>query len=255
MLFLLSILIGASIGMLGMGGVFLTPVLIVVMGLPISTAMGTALATFIGTGLLGSYLYYRQGNVKWFAALLLGGTSTIGAILGSNFNLFLSKVKLKVGLAVFLAMIGIFTIIREKFDVLQTDWSLNLTGISNKLIFSLIGINIGFASGLLGVGGPVLLVPILVVLGWPMLIAVGVSQVVSVFSAVAGSISYLLHGKVELWLAFWALSGELLGVISGGYLAHQIEGRKLKLVLGSMLIGLSIYFVSDYLRFFFVRCL
>lgn len=229
--------------MLGMGGIFLTPVLILTLDLPISVAMGTALITFIGTGLLGSYIYHRQGSINWPAALLLGCASIIGALFGSQLNLALSQTWLEIILAVFLAVMGIFTIFKDRLVAQGMDWQLELEGRFGKLIFFTLGISVGLASGLLGVGGPVLLVPILIFLGWPMLVAVGVSQVVSVFAALAGTVGYLVNGRIELLVAALALTGELLGVFSGGYLAHRLDGKKLKLILGSALVGLSVYFV------------
>ncbi len=240
-LFFLSVIIGVSIGMLGMGGVFLTPVLLLLLDLPISTAMGTALFTFIGTGLLGTYIYQREGNVDWSAAILLGMMSVLGAVLGSNINFALSQEVLQLALSIFLAAIGVFALLREHFTLLQRGLLVKPVNFRGRLLFSLLGVKVGLISGLLGVGGPVLLVPILVALGWPMLLSVGVSQVVSVFSAVSGATSYLLQGRVELMIAIIALSGELMGVFCGGFVAHRIEGRKLKIILGLALIGLSIY--------------
>ncbi|MCK8817936.1 sulfite exporter TauE/SafE family protein [Natroniella sulfidigena] len=242
-LFICSILIGLSIGMIGMGGVFLTPTLILLLELPISTAMGTSLATFIGTGLLGSYIYHQEGNINWSAALLLGSTSIIGAIIGSQLNLAISEKVLQSILAIFLALVGLSILSREKFPILNSNYSSQLTTKLNKVTFSLLGVSVGITSGLLGVGGPVLLVPILVLLGWPMLTAVGVSQVVSVFAAVSGTTNYLLADNVKIRLAILLLTGELIGVLNGGYLAHRLNNKYLKLILSCSLIGLSIYFL------------
>ncbi|WP_408955043.1 sulfite exporter TauE/SafE family protein [Natroniella sp. ANB-PHB2] len=242
-LFICSILIGLSIGMIGIGGVFLTPTLILLLELPISTAMGTSLATFIGTGLLGSYIYHQEGNIDWPAALLLGSTSIVGAIIGSQINLAISEEILQLILAIFLALVGFSIFLRKKLPILNSNYSPQLTTKLNKITFSLLGVSVGIISGLLGVGGPVLLVPILILLGWPMLTAVGVSQVVSIFAAVSGTINYLLTGNVRIRLATLILTGELIGVLSGGYLAHRLNNKHLKLILSCSLIGLSIYFL------------
>ncbi|MCZ3366966.1 TSUP family transporter [Methanobacterium veterum] len=53
----------------------------------------------------------------------------------------------------------------------------------------------GIASGLLGIGGGVVLVPIMVViLGFKMIDAVGTSSLMIVFTSVGGIISYILNG-------------------------------------------------------------
>ncbi len=235
----LSLIVGFSIGMIGVGGIFLTPILILLTDLEMSTAMGTALITFIGTGLLGSYIYQQEGNINWNFVLYLAPSSILGAVIGSNLNLALKETTLEMILAIFLMLMAIIIFSKSRKKAIKIKDKQDF----NKVFYLAIGFITGLASGLFGVGGPVLMVPLLSALGWPILMAVGVSQVISVFSAISGSFNYLLNERVEFVLAFIILLAELIGVFFGGKLAHKINKNYLIIILCFMLFGLGIYFI------------
>ena len=65
LLFLVAVLVGGLIGTVGVGGILLIPALNVLAGLSTHTAMGTALFSFIFTGLLGTWLFWRHGSIDW----------------------------------------------------------------------------------------------------------------------------------------------------------------------------------------------
>ncbi len=239
-----SVLVGFSIGMMGMGGVFLTPALILIMDLSLSEIMGTVLLSFTATGMMGSLMYHRRGNINWSAALLLGSFSALGSIFGASTNLALDEEILKTILGLFLAAIGVFTLLRHKFSLPVNGFNNIESKVLPVIIFSLTGIIVGFASGLLGVGGPVLLVPLLVAAGWPILLAVGVSQVVSVFASLAGAAGYLQAGNLSFLLALWLAGGQLIGVVCGSISAHSLPENKIKILLGTALIFLGFYFAA-----------
>ncbi len=234
----LSSIVGFSIGMMGVGGIFLTPILILFTDLAISTAMGTALFTFIGTGLLGSYIYQQEGNINWNFVLYLAPGSILGAISGSNLNLALTEATLELILAVFLMLMAVIIFSKQSKKSIKIRDKKDF----NKLFYLAIGFITGLASGLFGVGGPVLMVPLLSALGWPILMAVGVSQVISVFSAISGSFNYIVNGRINFTLAFIILAAELVGVFFGGKLAHKINKDYLIVILCFMLFSLGIYF-------------
>ncbi len=233
--------IGFSIGMLGVGGVFLTPVLILTANLDISSAMGTALPTFMGTGLLGSYIYHREGNIKWGYVVYLVPFSILGSLIGSNLNLTIKRSTLEIILGIFLIFMSILIYINNN----TTSLSFNKKNNFSPVFYMGIGLLTGFSAGLFGVGGPVLMVPVLNFLGWPLLYAVGVSQVVSFFAALFGSINYFINGKTVVSVAVFVLAAEMVGVWGGGKAAHRIDKKWLVVFLCLVLAVLGIYFMRS----------
>ena len=158
--------------------------------------------------------------------------------------MFLSPEVLEKFLAVFLALIAVLCILREKFKDKKRNFLIIKQKKRRILIQILIGLLTGVISGLIGVGGPVLMVPVLVFGGWPILKAVGVSQVLSVFASFSGTLNYLQAGHLSYSVALISLFGQLLGITAGSKVAHQLGGDKLKLILIFMLFILSIYFMN-----------
>ena len=110
-----------------------------------------------------------------------------------------------------------------------------------QIVLAGLGFVLGVASGLLGIGGPVLAVPALVLIGVPMLLAVAVAQVQSIFIAAFATAGYAAQGNVILPLAVVIGTPLLLGVIMGWKIAHMIDPEKLKVALGFVLLGVGPY--------------
>ncbi len=99
-----------------------------------------------------------------------------------------------------------------------------------------IGIFIGTMSGFFGIGGGMILVPILLVLGFDIKDAIGISIVQMVFSSIYGS--YLNHKKGQLVIGegiFVGLGGFLGGYI-GGYVTSYISNEVLQFTFFGLLL-------------------
>lgn len=100
----------------------------------------------------------------------------------------------------------------------------------------LVGIFIGTMSGFFGIGGGMILVPILLVLGFDVKIAIGISIIQMVFSSIYGS--YLNHKKGSLIIGegiFVGLGGFLGGYI-GGYVTHFLSDTMLQFTFFALLL-------------------
>lgn len=99
----------------------------------------------------------------------------------------------------------------------------------------LVGIFIGTMSGFFGIGGGMILVPILLVLGFDIKVAIGISIIQMVFSSVYGS--YLNHKKGSLIVGegiFVGLGGFVGGYI-GGYVTEYIADSILQFTFFALL--------------------
>ena len=112
-----------------------------------------------------------------------------------------------------------------------------------ELIF--VGIFIGTMSGFFGIGGGMILVPILLALGFGIKDAIGISIVQMVFSSIYGS--YLNHKKGSLIIGegIFAGLGGFVGGYIGGYVTHFIPDSVLQFTfLGLLLFALFRLFFS-----------
>ena len=113
------------------------------------------------------------------------------------------------------------------------------------LIFLVIGLLAGVASGLFGVGGGVVIVPALVYLaGFNQHTATGTSLAVLLPPiGLAATLEFYRHGNVNIMAAILIAAGVFVGAYFGSYLAHKIEGPQLRLLFGVFLCCLSIYLI------------
>ena len=104
-----------------------------------------------------------------------------------------------------------------------------------------IGLGVGLPGGLLGVGGPVLAVPLMIVVGVPMLLAVALAQVQSVFIAAFATWGYALQGAIDWWLAVLVGVPLLVGTLLGWWIAQRVAPERLRGALAWVLMGLGLY--------------
>jgi uncharacterized membrane protein YfcA len=99
-----------------------------------------------------------------------------------------------------------------------------------------VGAAAGFGSGFTGAGGPLFSVPLMVILGFAPLSAIGTSQVLQVFSAASGTLANLQFGDIQWQIVGLITGGELAGVMAGAWLAHSVSTLVLKRLAASALL-------------------
>ena len=114
-----------------------------------------------------------------------------------------------------------------------------------EIILVLVGILVGTLSGFFGIGGGMILIPILLLLGIDIKTAIGISIVQMVFSSFFGS--YLNHKKGSLILGegVWVGIGGFVGGAIGAYISNLVPDRILQyLFLGLLFFALYRLFYS-----------
>jgi uncharacterized membrane protein YfcA len=114
---------------------------------------------------------------------------------------------------------------------------------AKRMVLLAVGAVAGFGSGLTGVGGPALSVPLMVLLGFPALVAIGVSQVIQIVAAISGTLGNLRYGTIDFGVAGVVTVAELVGVLVGVRIAHAVDADVLRkgvamlcLVVGAALV-------------------
>jgi uncharacterized membrane protein YfcA len=103
-----------------------------------------------------------------------------------------------------------------------------------------IGFGGGVLSGLLGVGGGVVMVPLLVLwAGYRQRVAHAVSLGAIIPISVAGIATYGVAGEVRWLQALGLAAGSIVGAQLGAGLLARIDERLLKVVFGTFLVGVA----------------
>ncbi|MDI9632688.1 MAG: sulfite exporter TauE/SafE family protein [Methanolinea sp.] len=187
---------GLCSGLLGVGGGFLmTPVLYWLFSaggtgetLATRVAFGTSLAVMVPTMVSGTLGHHGKGAVDWGAAVPLAAGAVLGGLAGGTLAAHLPGSILR-------GIFGILVIAMAVRMAWHGGGETRQARAGSGVTYAVVGVCIGTVSGLAGIGGGVLLVPVLVTaFGFPIHVAVGTSSACLVFSSSAAVIAYIFHG-------------------------------------------------------------
>jgi uncharacterized protein len=110
----------------------------------------------------------------------------------------------------------------------------------------LIGLAAGFFSALFGVGGGVVIVPLLVLVArWELRTATATSLAAIGITAAAGTITYVAHGEVRLVYAALVGLPAAAGAVGGTALQQRLPVRTLSYLFALLLVGIAIRMLAQ----------
>ena len=234
----IALIAGIGITAVGPGGVLVTGGLFLFTGLSPAAVAGTAMVTHVATGTVGSLAYLRSGQLReretTRVAVILLATAIAGTPFGVLLNSVVSNRVFGGLLAGFLLIVAVLVWFRQRHAVDDGPHRRHRTG---TLI--VLGFLVAVASGVFGVGGPLLTVPLLVAIGTPILPALAAAQVQSVVISIVGSAGYLSIGAVDWRLALIVGVPQLVGVLIGWKVARTVPARYLRWAMIVILIAIA----------------
>lgn len=241
LLVLFGLAAGIGITAVGPGGVLATVGLFTLTPLSPTHVAGTALVTHIATGMLGTAAYLRSGELRnpdtRRIATIIAAAACFGAPLGVTITTLIAP-RLFGALLSGLAVLACALVWRR--DRLAPD----AVGVPTRIAtapLAVLGLAVGVAAGMFGLGGPMLMVPSLAALGAPILTALAAAQAQSVVIATSGSLGYLAHQAIDWPLAALIGIPELCGVLAGWAIARALPNRTLRRTLIAALLCLAPY--------------
>jgi uncharacterized membrane protein YfcA len=266
----------------------LTPLLNSLFAIPFDIAVGSGLCQMIGASTTAVLRYRKSGYVDFkLAAAMLGGTVT-GVALGARlvhrlqslgtvavFGRTVPLLQLAMDV-LFLGLLSWITLTimhgedarpwkaagREEQQTrlflpagagLPPHADFPATGLVATSVPGLayLGLVVGLLTGMLGVGGGVILIPLLIYgLRVPTTAAMGTSLVLIFCSAVTGTVAHALHGTVHLPIALAMLCGSTLGAQFGALCAVRIRGEKLRRCFSLIVLATAGLIARDLWRLF-----
>lgn len=238
--------VGTISSMVGIGGgIFNTPLLMIIFMLSAQVAPATSLVAAFILAIASSVAYWKQSPTPIIprAAIFLAITTTPGSMIGVALRTLIeSDYILRIIFGVSLMPVAIkmlFAVRSEKGDIASELANYNVLSLPNKrLAISLLGGFIGgLSAGLLGIGGGAVIVPVLsILMGLPMHAAAATSMLTMVFTAGAGTAMNLFSGYINPYFAISLSFGMLIGAQVGSRLACKVNSVQLKRVFGIILV-------------------
>jgi len=238
---LLAGVLGAILG-LG-GGVVVVPALEFVLplfGHPVTITQAVAISQIgvLAVGLAGTAGYLRQGLIRARTGYLLSPYTILGGVLGSWLGL---RLPARVVATVFAALL-----LYSAYNLLRGLKRAELEREPSRLVPPAMTFS-GVMSGLLGIGGGTVQVPVMNLLGGiPIRQAIATSTFIMGLTAVANALVYSASGQLDYQVAAAVALGVLLGARGGTVLAARISAQNLKLVFSLLLIFTALQLLYKY---------
>lgn len=226
-IFISMLLLGGMIGFVGAGGAGVVITLLTVgFGIPIHTALATALASMVFTMLSGTISHFREHEVVVSTAAALGLGGIFGAFIGANFSDVMPSNILSVMTGVMLCSSAIILYIKLYHDKwLKAHIYVRETRLTGKKLWIYgigCGLICGFLSGAFGIGAAAYIqLMLMMIFGLPLLESIGTCMAIILPISAAGGLGYLLNGHLDFILFVETLLGLMIGAFIGAKFTHR----------------------------------
>jgi uncharacterized membrane protein YfcA len=235
---LLGIFAGLLIGSVGIGGVVVVPALIVVFGIPATSALAATMLAFMMSGIIGARAYSSKQSLEWNSAAWLW----IGAAPAAFAARLMTH---RIAAWIIEAAIALLALVAGVNALRQTRRAAAGSASSMTPRSALIGS--GFVTGglstLTGTSGPLVLIPLLLRLEVPILTSLGLAQAIQLPIAAMATTGHWLAGTAEPRLGIVLGIGLGIGTWGGAQIAHRIAHHALRLIVSILLIPVGLVLV------------
>lgn len=231
------------------GGILIVPLLTLGFNLPLRDAVGVSLACVVATSAIGAATFLERRIADLRLAMLLELFTAAGAIAGGLIAFALDE-QLIAGLFAVMLLYTAATMVRRAFrpdpaEALAGDTADTTPRPRNLPLGAAGGVFGGVVSALLGIGGGVVIVPVLhVAMGAPLRVATATSTVMIAVTAAASAIVYLIRGAIDPYVLAPTAVGVFAGALVGSRSAQRIELRVLRVLFIVVLVYTAMLMIN-----------
>jgi uncharacterized membrane protein YfcA len=256
-------LVGGVFGsMVGLGGgVFVVPALALFLGVPIHQAIAASLVAVVATSTTAAVAYLRDDLTNVRLGITLETMTVSGALVGGLVGALLSRQVLSAGFGGVMLPVAAYLLVRSRTGARVTeavqgpgllgasyhDQSLDST-VTYRVQRLPVGMGAslvaGVVSGLLGVGGGFLKVPVMVLaMRVPVRAAVSTSSFMIGVTACTGAVVYMARGLVDPITTVPVVLGVVVGAYLGSRSAQRVRSSVLTIMLAVVLFALAVQMI------------
>lgn len=240
-----NVVVGLLVGWSSIAG-FLIPIFYVgVLGFEPTSALALSFFAFALAAATASVHYYKAGDLPLNIALPLASGSVVGAVFGVLLNSLIPPNTVKLLMYFVVLTSGISILFREYRAPRRPLNDGRVDPLENKVVGASLGFITAVVCALAGAGGPILVMPLLVVLGVPLRWAIGVAIFDSLFIAIPSAIGYGLQVDLSSIWPFLVVGGasHMLGALVGSWTSRSIPHKWLKTSVAIFSIAVSLYMI------------
>lgn len=252
----LTVIVGIGTGVLsasfGVGGAVVSTPAIRALGVPALLAVGTTLPSIFPSAITGTARYVREELILWRVVAITAPAGIVAAVVGSSLadDVPGDGHLLMILTAVLLAYTALRMAKKPKqVGPAETVVPVRPAGESKPVTLVVVGIAAGLMSGLLGIGGGVVMVPGFTELGkLPLKTAIATSLACVAIFAIPSTITHALNDNIDWRIALFLTIGVIPGARLGAAAAVKASDEGLRKTV-AVFLGLiaAIYFVGELL--------
>ena len=264
----ISLLVSMLAGLLGIGGAFILTPFMIALGIPASVAVGSSGGQVFASSYSSFWMYAKNKAIDYPLTFYLTLGGVIGIILGSFtfhalIKLYDIELMVRLGFILLLGGVGSFMILltpkeNSSSAVLASNHSSKLS-LFKKIYFSqskcsvslfpliMTGIIIGFLSGLLGIGGGFLIVPVLIyLLKIPARATLAIAQTYIMCVSCGGLFLHsILNKNVDPVLSLLLVVSGVLGATIGTNFATKLSQKATRILFAVIVLMTAGYLIYD----------
>ena len=217
-------------------------------------ALGTSLFVIVFASIMSAYQHSRQRTIYWRAVLIIGFSSALTALATARFVAAMRGRHLQIVFAVMMIVAAIRMLTESQREAQR---KLEVTTNPNPLGLAGIGFATGVFSALAGVGGGIVIIPMMYnFFNYPLKLAIGTSSATIVITAFFSLVGYLVNGLGRTDLPRWALGfvdlwhgaalaiGSLFFARVGAYVSFKTHPFRLRKIFVLFVLSVSVYMLA-----------
>lgn len=236
---------GFFAGVFGVGGgLIMVPLLLWWAKLDQRRAHATSLLAITPAAVAGAAAYAIGGVFAWLPAIFVAIGGIVGAQLGAWLLRKIDVTVLRWGFIAFIIASGVMLAVQLP----NRDSDLEIT-LPTALLLTVLGLAMGVSAGLFGIGGGIIVIPVLVVfLGQSDLVAKSISLLAMAPGSISGSIAHLRHNTASLRDGLWVAVGAVITTPVGALVAFALPPRAAALLFGLLMFLIATNLVVRAIR-------
>jgi uncharacterized membrane protein YfcA len=265
---LILLVVGLAAGTVGSlvglgGGIIIVPSLLMLghvyadfRGITPAVAVGTSMLLIILTALSSTLSYSRQKRVDFRSGLTFFLASGPGAAVGAYLTRFFESESFLAAFGFLMIFVSWMLRLKEKGKKRTIRWHVRRTytdesGQSAEYGYHLgialpVSFVVGIISGLFGIGGGSLMVPMMILLfRFPPHMAIATSMFIIFLSALTGSAAHVAQGNIHWWAALFLAPGAWAGGKLGAWISSRLSGTALVNLLRVALLVMAVRMILD----------
>jgi len=256
-----SIFAGLLGSLLGLGGgIIIIPSLVLIFSVPMQEAVGASLVGVIATSTGAATYYVQEGICNIKLGMVLETATTVGSVVGALIAVYIDESLLALAFALLLVYSSVHMMRRterltvpeerDEYPSLSTSFIDKRSGeeirygvknLNRGLIGSFFAGNL---SGMLGVGGGTIKVPVMNLwMNVPMKAAAATSNFMIGVTALSGAVVFYAHGLLSPVITATVATGVFFGAITGSRTVRFIKTRSLRILFAAVMVIIAVLMI------------